>query len=104
PISEPSVPPSRVDLPLPERENGDVINGKSSFPWTRRELLIRAAFVPALRAASSESKAVNVLSVPRGGIQPQIAVCEDVVHMIYFAGDPKQGDVFYTRSNDFGGK
>ncbi|HEV1285194.1 MAG TPA: sialidase family protein [Bryobacteraceae bacterium] len=81
-----------------------MINGKSSFPWTRRELLIRAAFVPALRAASSQSKAVNVLSVPRGGIQPQIAVCDDVVHMIYFAGDPKQGDVFYTRSNDFGGK
>jgi len=28
---------------------------------------------------------------------------EGVVHLIYFTGDPKHGDVFYTRSEDFGG-
>jgi len=27
---------------------------------------------------------------------------EGVVHLVYFAGDPKHGDVFYTRSEDFG--
>ena len=80
-----------------------MINGKSSFPWTRREFLTSAVVAPALHAASSDSKIVNVLSVPAGGIQPQIEVSEGVVHMIYFAGDPKFGDVFYTRSDDFGG-
>jgi hypothetical protein len=37
------------------------------------------------------------------GIQPQVIVSEGVVHMVYFAGDPKYGDVFYTRSEDSGG-
>jgi len=27
---------------------------------------------------------------------------EGVVHLVYFAGDPKHGDVFYTRSDNFG--
>jgi hypothetical protein len=30
-------------------------------------------------------------------------VSEGVVHLIYFVGDPKHGDVFYARSEDFGG-
>jgi hypothetical protein len=74
----------------------------SSFHLSRRELLIGAAVAPALRASRSDKKGVQILPVPGRGIQPQVAVSEGVVHLIYFAGDPKHGDVFYTRSGDFG--
>jgi hypothetical protein len=73
-----------------------------SISPTRREFLIGAAAARTLRAATSEKKAVNVSSLPATGIQPQVAVSEGVVHMMYFVGDPKHGDVFYTRSLDFG--
>src|SRR5690242_2804350 len=69
---------------------------------TRRKFLLAAAVAP-LRAARSDTKAVRTVSVPSRGIQPQVVVSEGVVHLIYFAGDPKHGDVFYARSEDFGG-
>jgi len=69
---------------------------------TRREFLVATAAVP-LHAARSDTKPVRIVAVPSVGLQPQAAVSEGVVHLIYFAGDPKQGDVFYTRSEDFGG-
>jgi hypothetical protein len=79
-----------------------MVNGKR-FSSTRRAFLIGAAAAPALRAASPVTQLVRVVAVPSGGIQPQVAVSEGIVHMIYFAGDPKHGDVFYARSKDFGG-
>jgi hypothetical protein len=85
------------------RENGAMGSGRSLFSSTRREFLIGAAVAPALRAANPTKDLVRIISVPSKGIQPQIAVSEAVVHMIYFTGDPKHGDVFYTRSGDFGG-
>ena len=69
---------------------------------TRRDFLIAAAAAPAVCAATPDKELVRVLSVPAGGIQPQVALDQDVLHLIYFAGDPKHGDVFYTRSDDFG--
>jgi hypothetical protein len=74
----------------------------SLFLPTRRDFLIAAAAAPAVCAATPDQELVHVLSVPAGGIQPQIALGQDVLHLIYFAGDPKHGDVFYTRSDDFG--
>jgi hypothetical protein len=41
--------------------------------------------------------------VPADGIQPQVVLSEGVLHLIYFAGDARHGDVYYTRSADFGG-
>jgi hypothetical protein len=73
----------------------------SLFSSTRRQFLVGAAVAP-LHAASSDEKPVRIVSVPSRGLQPQVAVSEGVLHMIYFAGDPKHGDVFYTRSKDFG--
>jgi hypothetical protein len=76
---------------------------KSLLSSTRREFLMGAAAAASLRAESSIKDLVRIVPVPSGGIQPQVAVSEGVVHLIYFAGDPKHGDVFYTRSKDFGG-
>jgi|CZKE01.1.fsa_nt_gi hypothetical protein len=70
---------------------------------TRREFLIRAAAAPALCAAAVDNQPVRVLPVPHNGIQPQIAVADNGLHLIYFAGDPKHGDVFYVKSDDVGG-
>ncbi len=56
-------------------------------------------------AASKEERAGQVkrLRVPNKGIQPQ-AVVDDkgVLHLIYFGGDPRHGDIFYVRSIDEG--
>jgi hypothetical protein len=44
---------------------------------------------------------VSVRRVPDGGIQPQTAVdSAGTVHLVYFKGDPAEGDLFYVRSKD----
>ncbi len=46
---------------------------------------------------------VTVLRVPDKGIQPQVAAdSRGTVHVIYFAGDPVGGDIFYIRSEKRG--
>ncbi|HKD36782.1 MAG TPA: sialidase family protein, partial [Pirellulales bacterium] len=68
---------------------------------TRRELLISTA-APALSLAASAKNRVQAVAIPDGGIQPQIAVEDSGLHLIYFTGDAKHGDIFYRRSRDFG--
>ncbi len=75
---------------------------KSWLPSTRREFLTRAAAAPVFCASAAVNEPVRVLSVPDNGIQPQIAWAENGLHLAYFSGDPKQGDVLYARSEDFG--
>jgi hypothetical protein len=44
---------------------------------------------------------VAVLRVPDRGIQPQVAVdAKGGVHLLYFKGEPGNGDIFYARSGD----
>lgn len=44
---------------------------------------------------------VEVKRVPNGGIQPQVTVDQNgTVHLVYFKGDPAEGDLFYVRSKD----
>jgi hypothetical protein len=46
---------------------------------------------------------VKRLRVPNRGIQPQVVVDgKGVLHMIYFQGDPRHGDIYYVRSSDEG--
>jgi hypothetical protein len=46
---------------------------------------------------------VDLLRVPNQGIQPQVAVDrKGIVHLIYFRGEPANGDIFYVRSADSG--
>lgn len=65
-------------------------------------LIITSTFVSG--AAFSRSIAeptVEVKRVPNGGIQPQVATDENgTVHLVYFTGDPSQGDLFYAWSKD----
>lgn len=50
---------------------------------------------------SISSPEVELKRVPDGGIQPQVAVDrEGTVHLVYFKGDPSEGDLFYARSKD----
>lgn len=69
---------------------------------TRRQLLMCASAVPALRAAAPANRRVRILRVPDNGIQPQLAAAGPALHLIYFTGDPRHGDIFYRRSEDFG--
>jgi len=61
--------------------------------------LVLSMALPAFAAAP----AVRTMRVPEGGIQPQVVAQGEVVHLIYFIGDAKAGDVTYARSTD-GGK
>ena len=56
------------------------------------------------RAAEiGQSGKVTLTRVPDGGIQPQVAAeSKGIVHMIYYKGDPANGDLYYVRSNDGG--
>jgi len=54
--------------------------------------------VPAQAGSAGQ---VELRRVPDGGIQPQVAVDEHgTVHLVYFKGDPSNGDLFYATSND----
>jgi hypothetical protein len=53
-------------------------------------------------AARIGEPAVSLLRVPEGGIQPQVVEQDGVVHLIYFAGDPQKGDIYYVKSRDYG--
>ncbi|HMX25460.1 MAG TPA: hypothetical protein PKC13_07500 [Blastocatellia bacterium] len=67
-------------------------------------LFVLASLIPALAArvkaqsAQSESGKVKLLRVPNGGLQPQTVMDErGALHLIYFAGEPGGGDVYYVR-------
>lgn len=74
---------------------------------TRRDVFA-SALTLALPSFSADLKPqangrVRHKRVPGGGIQPQV-VTDDrgVLHMLYYAGDPRHGTVFYVRSPDGG--
>lgn len=53
--------------------------------------------------AAEPAPPVVLLRVPNGGIQPQAVVdAQGTLHLIYYKGDPKAGDIFYMRSTDDG--
>ena len=62
-----------------------------------------AAFeIPAAFIADS-TPTVDVRRIPNGGIQPEVVAGADgVIHLVYFAGEPAGGDIFYVRSTDGG--
>src|SRR4051794_8424631 len=46
---------------------------------------------------------VTLVRVPHGGIQPEVAVDgRGVLHLLYFVGEPRGGNLFYVRSPDYG--
>src|SRR5690242_11098168 len=73
---------------------------------TRRKAVLACAaastsFVAKIAAGSRET--VRMSRVPGGGLQPQVAIDgQGTLHLIYYAGDPQQGDLFYLKSTDGG--
>lgn len=52
---------------------------------------------------SASTGLVTLVRVPNGGIQPEAALDRDgVLHLLYFAGEARAGDLFYVRSRDYG--
>lgn len=53
------------------------------------------------RADHASVPTVQLQRVPDGGIQPQLIVDrEGTIHLVYFKGDPAEGDLFYAKSED----
>src|SRR5215813_9067038 len=52
---------------------------------------------------TADSGSVVLVRVPGNGIQPEAVVdARGIMHVLYFAGEPGGGDLFYVRSKDYG--
>src|SRR5579875_2903044 len=71
--------------------------------------VVAALFLAAVGTTSIAHNAehtgqVKRLRVPNRGIQPQAIVDgKGILHLIYYQGDPRHGDIFYVRSSNEGG-
>lgn len=66
--------------------------------WKRTIHLLLLNCLLGLGLAAAEAEQVKLVRTPDGGIQPQAAIDNrGVVHLIYFKGESKGGDVFYVR-------
>ena len=66
--------------------------------------MIAIALFTAIAARQPQARdRVTTVRVPNGGIQPQVAVDDNGrLHLIYFAGDPSHGDLYYVHSAEAG--
>src|SRR5262247_401884 len=61
-------------------------------------ILIAAIVMTRAKAELPASDLVNVIRAPNGGLQPQaVTDASGALHLVYFAGEPGAGDVFYVR-------
>ena len=69
-------------------------------------ILASLTILPAVAACAADlphTADVRLIRVPEGGIQPQLAVDQQgTLHLIYYRGDPRSGDIYYVRSPDGG--
>lgn len=71
---------------------------------TRRQAAFACAveltsFAAEKKTASPER--VRIGRVPEGGLQPQVAIDDrGTLHLVYYTGDPHQGNLFYVNSTD----
>src|SRR5271165_6104152 len=63
-------------------------------------LLASAVFSPIPKAQHRNE--ISVVRVPHGGIQPQAVVEGGTLHLLYYSGESKAGDLFYVKSADWG--
>ena len=53
--------------------------------------------------ATTRHETVTVVRVPHSGIQPEVVVdSRGVLHVLYFSGEARAGNLFYVRSTDYG--
>lgn len=56
-----------------------------------------------IKAQSISTPKVSLLRTPDNGIQPQAVVdSKNIVHLLYYKGDPMAGDIYYIRQNSEG--
>jgi hypothetical protein len=56
-----------------------------------------------ISVGTSDNGSVILVRLPGNGIQPEAVVDgHGVMHVLYFAGEPRGGDLFYVRSKDYG--
>src|SRR5712691_3057464 len=74
--------------------------------WTRALFIATLVFfvvTPRRPLQAQPAAAVTFRRVPQGGLQPQVAARADgTIHLVYFLGEPRHGDLFYARSPDRG--
>jgi hypothetical protein len=70
---------------------------------TRRKAAIALSAAFTAFGAERDSEHIRFHRVPNGGIQPQVALDDSgTIHLVYYAGDARHGDLFYARSKDGG--
>ena len=69
-------------------------------------MLAAVGLVMCLKGASvttADNGSVTLVRVPGHGIQPEAVVDSGgTMHVLYFTGEPRGGDLFYVRSKDYG--
>ena len=71
--------------------------------WKPILITLSAVGIFALAVPSSQFHSdISLVRVPHGGIQPQALADGATLHLLYFSGDPKGGDLFYVKSPDNG--
>src|SRR6266487_2047481 len=69
----------------------------------RGRMVVIALFAAMVARQPQARDRVTTVRVPHGGIQPQVAVDDKgTLHLLYFAGDPSHGDLYYVYSVDAG--
>lgn len=67
--------------------------------WTVLSTLVLPAALTV--SAQADSGRVSLVKTPGGGIQPQAVVdARGTIHLLYFAGPPAAGDLYYSRSRE----
>lgn len=95
---------------LSESSHGVKINWSPEVSLMTRRDAIATAFAVSLPALGAETKPkasgrVRTERLPNGGIQPQVVIeGRGTVHLLYYSGDAKAGNVFYTRSSEGGAR
>src|SRR6516165_2007709 len=71
---------------------------------TRRQAaLALGATLTGFGAEKDTQGRVRIYRVPNGGIQPQVALDGGrTLHLVYYTGDARHGDLFYAHSKDAG--
>ena len=78
------------------------INGSEVTASVRKTVQAAILTICLSIAGSAAESNVRTLRLPQGGLQPQVMQQNGVLHVIYFSGESKQGDVLYIRSDDGG--
>lgn len=74
-----------------------IINRLGSWQLRKFSLFLLSCFL-SLRLSAAEPARVALVRTPDGGIQPQAAVDNrGVIHLIYYKGEDRGGDIFYVR-------